>query len=115
MEKKEIVNKGMFRRLFLPTGRIARLEYVITTVLVNVGVYYANEFSKPINCGSPTVRGLMGVAILVLLYIQVVQIIKRCHDVGHNGFWMLIPFYSFVLLFLEGDQLSNKYGTCPEI
>lgn len=42
--------------------------------------------------------------------------IRRMHDSGHSGWWVLVPFYSIYLLFFKsGDPLPNKYGPVPEV
>ena len=36
--------------------------------------------------------------------------IRRAHDVGKSGWFMLIPFYNFYLQISPSDQTSNKWG-----
>ena len=39
--------------------------------------------------------------------------VRRIHDSGHNGWWILCPIYNIVLMFLPSNPSENKYGA-PE-
>ena len=52
--------------------------------------------------------------IIPLLWFAYAQGAKRCHDMGRSGWWQLIPFYVFVMLFVEGDHRENEYGPSPK-
>jgi uncharacterized membrane protein YhaH (DUF805 family) len=60
-----------------------------------------------------------GAEILFLLMIpiywfQFAQGAKRCHDRGNSGWYQLIPFYPFWMLFGDSDPGLNKYGMNPK-
>lgn len=55
----------------------------------------------------------MGVLICIYLWFWIAQSVKRCHDVGNSGFYILIPFYGIWLFFESGDNSINKYGSEP--
>ena len=39
--------------------------------------------------------------------------VRRMHDVGKSGWWALVPFANFFLLFKKGDEEQNIYGEPP--
>lgn len=59
--------------------------------------------------------------LLFLLIPQLAVNMRRLHDLGLSGWWLLvgiIPFIGFLgaiaLLFVEGEKITNKYGTPPK-
>lgn len=39
---------------------------------------------------------------------------KRCHDRNNTGWFQIIPFYGFWMLFADGDYGENDYGPNPK-
>ena len=98
----------MFKNPFSFDGRIRRTEYGISFIIYIA--YYI--FSL-------VVTGSTGGVIFLVLLIPVIWFLwaqgaKRCHDVGRSGWWQIIPFYFFVLLFQDGDRARNEYGSNPK-
>lgn len=108
-----IDNSELFRRPFSIKGRIRRTEYGISLIIINV---LAAILSMIIASYSVTKAGIIFIllAFLALIWFQIAQSTKRCHDRGNCGWYQLIPFYGFVLLFGEGEYDTNQYGTSPE-
>lgn len=52
-------------------------------------------------------------SVLVLLPSLAVGV-RRMHDVGKSGWFILIPFYNLVLLCTAGDEGTNEYGMDPK-
>lgn len=40
--------------------------------------------------------------------------VRRMHDVGKSGWFLLIPIYNLILAVTEGDVGENKYGRDPK-
>ena len=40
--------------------------------------------------------------------------VRRMHDVGKSGWFLLIPIYNIILACTEGDRGSNYYGFDPK-
>lgn len=47
---------------------------------------------------------------ILITWIELATNTRRCHDLGHNGFWQLIPLYGIWMGFVKGEDVPNKYG-----
>lgn len=113
----------MFQRPFSFKGRIRRTEYWLSGLIY--GLFYGlMDFiflvgAEFIDEGAEE-GGLVLVAISLLLFVPLTwfalsQNARRCHDLGHSGWWQLIPFYGFWLAFQNSRPGPNEYGECPKI
>lgn len=96
----------MFSSPFSFNGRIRRSEYGISSIIYCVAIIPLNDLT-------------IDVPILSLLYIPLIwfyiaQGTKRCHDRGNPGWWQIIPFYGFWMIFADGDRQNNEYGRSPK-
>lgn len=106
---------------FSPHGRINRAKYWLYILLLDL-------FQWTIVLLGAWAAGGGDAAFLVLFYVGAVICfwpglclnIKRCHDRGRSGLFilvMLVPivqiWYLVEILFLAGTQGDNKYGPDP--
>lgn len=102
----------MFKNPFSFDGRIRRTEYGLSFII------YVIAYAIIAGIGAAAGRDGGGVVILLgmipLLWFLWAQGAKRCHDVGNSGWWQLIPFYVFWLLFQDGQPGPNQYGENPK-
>ncbi len=40
--------------------------------------------------------------------------VRRLHDVGRSGWWVLVPFVSVVMCCFDSQEGQNKYGANPK-
>jgi len=105
--------------LFTFDGRINRAKYWIGTGLSWVLAVVAVTLLAAIG-------GTIGFLVAIVAYIALIWIglavaIKRWHDRGKSGWWILIVFVPIIgwlwaLIengFLEGDKGDNQYGSDP--
>lgn len=94
---------------FSAKGRIGRGLYCIASVIWLVVDTLVGLFIDDI--GNSAVVGVLALLLNYVVFVWwILQAIKRSHDIGHNGWWTLIPFYAFYLLFAKGEQKPNRYG-----
>ena len=112
-EFSSISNKGMFKRPFSFHGRIRRLEYGLSMIIYFVW-YVAIDVMM--NTPDPSLGASLFVLVsfIPMAWFLWAQNAKRCHDRGNSGWYQLIPFYWFILLFGDGEEDENEYGDNPK-
>ena len=51
---------------------------------------------------------------LAVLLPSIAVGVRRMHDVGKSGWYILIPIYNLILCGTEGDNGENEYGPDPK-
>lgn len=105
-------NKGMFLRPFSFKGRIRRLEFIFS-YLIYMGWYLVSDFLMKDPEPSLAASLFVLLPLLPLCWFALAQGCKRCHDLGHSGWFQLIPFFVLWLIFIKGVEETNKYGDNP--
>jgi uncharacterized membrane protein YhaH (DUF805 family) len=114
-----VEKRKMFSDLGSFDGRIRRTEYGLTAllfvVLHSVALILLFTLGQGLDQDSAwQALAKYGSLYLVMWYLLIGQSTKRCHDLCHNGWWQLIPFYFFWLLFQDGQPGANEYGENPK-
>lgn len=96
------------------SGRARRSEYwyfVLTNTFVSFGLRLIDNFV----IGSPSDPGFIGSLYSIAVLVPSIAVgVRRMHDVGKSGWFLLIPIYNIILLFTEGDKGTNDYGPDPK-
>ena len=91
--------------MFSFMGRINRTEYVISFIGAIIFIFVVGNVEDDI------VRRILQLAADVFIYSQCV---RRLHDFGASGFYVLIPVASWIYAaFPKGDKGENEYGKAP--
>lgn len=97
--------------IFSFKGRIGRLRYFLTAlisyILVLMAYYMIGDVDFEIEENAQLIYFLL---YTVYLWINIANNTKRCHDLGGNGWWQLVPLFVFWLLFDKGNEGDNEYG-----
>ena len=91
-------------------GRARRSEY-----------WYFILFNLIISFVIGLAEGIIESTLLSSIYSLAVLIpsiavgVRRMHDVGKSGWFLLIPIYNLILAVTEGEKGENQYGNDPKV
>lgn len=106
-------NKGMFKRVFSFKGRIRRTEYGLSYLFFLIWYFIFIGITE-MNDINPVLALFIILTIVPAYWFLWAQGAKRCHDRGNSGWYQIIPFYFFVMLFGGSEEGINDYGTNPK-
>lgn len=104
----KVVVKGSGISPFSFKGRIRRSEYTLSFVLY---FFIAVILNAILETGGAPILLFIYVPLLWFLWAQGA---KRCHDLGHSGWYQIIPFYVLWMMFANGERENNQYGLNPK-
>jgi len=98
------------------TGRARRKEYWMFAL-----------FNFLIGIGISIIEGILGTNIIYIVYCLAIFLpsiavgIRRLHDTGRSGWWLLIgliPLIGAIVLIIffvqDSQKETNQYGPCPK-
>ena len=89
-------------------GRASRSEYwyfVLFNIIFSIVLGFVS--------GIVDLPILYTIYSLVLLIPSIAVAVRRMHDVGKSGWFVLIPIYDLILACTQGVKGENEYGTEP--
>lgn len=108
LNSKQSKTKSMFQSPFSFDGRIRRTEYGLSYIIYMVAYGIINALAMSMS--SPFIY----LAIIPVAWFIIAQGAKRCHDRGNNGWYQIIPFYMFWMIFADSEVGVNEYGENPK-
>ena len=97
------------------SGRARRKEYWMF-FLFNIIVGFVLGFIAGIAQAALHINlGFLSVIYSLAVLIPSIAVgVRRMHDIGRNGWWLICPIVGFVFLFFNGESGENKYGQDPK-
>jgi uncharacterized membrane protein YhaH (DUF805 family) len=98
------------------SGRARRKEYWMF-FLLNIIFIYALAFISGVLVAATESSVFMIIYAAYAFGVLIPSLavgVRRMHDVGKSGWYLLIPIYSFILAVTEGEKGANQYGEDPK-
>ncbi|OEJ99057.1 cytochrome [Flavivirga aquatica] len=97
-------------------GRARRKEYwmffLFHLIFIYGGMFALGALAFAIE--SPAILFVIYIYIFATMIPSLAVGVRRMHDVGKSGWYLLIPIYSLILAVTEGESGSNQYGADPK-
>lgn len=97
-------------------GRARRKEYWMFA-LFNIIFSYGLGILSGILVGVTEIVAFAFLSTIYTLGILIPSLavgVRRMHDVGKSGWYILIPIYNFILSLTDGENGANQYGPDPK-
>lgn len=118
-----------YKRYFDFSGRSRRKEYwmfylfcvivyAICSVLISTGMPSIDPATGQVTGGGGALSTI-GFAIYTIFGLgtiipAIACAIRRVHDSDKSGWFVLVPIYNIILMFLEGTRGPNRFGPDPK-
>ena len=120
------------KRCFDFSGRSRRKEYWMFVLFLVIGQVVTSILDTALGLGGTTTAVsdysdgaasasfsssggvLTTVFVLVMLVPGIAVAIRRAHDQDKSGWFVLIPFYGLIMMFLDGTRGPNRFGPDPK-
>lgn len=95
-------------------GRASRREFWNFMIFNWVIYFFLVLFEVFVGINPTGEDGVFSVLFSLFTIIPSISIsVRRIHDTGREGWWILLPFINLILAFTKGDNGDNQYGEEP--
>lgn len=120
------------KRYFDFSGRSRRKEYWMFVLFVIIGEIITMSLDSALGLGGSTTTssefgngtasasvamsgGLITWIFVALIFIPGIAVsVRRAHDQDKSGWFILIPIYNLIMMFIEGTRGPNRFGPDPK-
>lgn len=108
----------VMRKYAVFQGRARRKEYwmfFLFNILIAFGLGFAMAFlSAMLGFGQSVANATSTLYSLAVLVPGIAVGVRRMHDIGRSGWWILFPIVNLVMFCLNSQSGENEYGPNPK-
>jgi uncharacterized membrane protein YhaH (DUF805 family) len=109
---------GVLKKYAVFGGRARRKEYwmffLFNLIVSFVIGFVAGFLGAVLDMGASLSNAMSVIYSLAILIPSIAVAVRRMHDLGRSGWWILVPVVGFVFLCLNGQEGENEYGPDPK-
>lgn len=116
------------KRYFDFSGRSRRKEYWSWVLFVVIALFVmmfldsalglggtASSYADGSSAGFSMTGGVLTMIFWLATIIPSIAVaVRRAHDQDKSGWFILIPIYGFIMMFIEGTRGPNRFGPDPK-
>lgn len=97
-------------------GRARRSEYWYFTLFYVIFIILLTILDVTLGTyDAASETGYISTAFQLILLVPTIALgVRRMHDVGKSGWFLLIPIYNFILAVTDSEAGTNQYGPNPK-
>lgn len=96
-------------------GRARRKEYwmffLFNIIVALVGGFVSGFIQVAFHIDMSSMSTIYSLAVLIP---SIAVGVRRMHDLGRSGWWIIVPVVNLVFLFLDSQPGENAYGPNPK-
>jgi uncharacterized membrane protein YhaH (DUF805 family) len=102
-----------WKKFAVSDGRASRREYW-SFVLGNCCLFFCLGLFCGLTGQSKEFTALLSTVMRLFVLVPSFAVgIRRMHDMGRSGWFLLVPIYSLILVLSKGQEGANAYGPDP--
>lgn len=109
----------VMRQYAVFSGRAQRREYwmfFLFNILIAFALGFTSGFmAAMLGTGGKLVGAVNTIYSLAVLVPGIAVGVRRLHDIGRSGWWLLFPVVNIIMLCRDGQPGENDYGPDPKL
>jgi uncharacterized membrane protein YhaH (DUF805 family) len=95
-------------------GRARRMEYwmfMLFYMIIYIALVAVTSY-----VGGAVIGGIVVMVYSLAMIIPSLAVsVRRMHDIGRSGWWILFPIVNLIFLFMDSQAEENEYGPNPKM
>jgi uncharacterized membrane protein YhaH (DUF805 family) len=99
------------------SGRATRQAYwmfFLLNLLISIGIGFVAGALGALFHSTGFASGINLIYVLATFIPGLAVGVRRIHDTGHTGWWIIVPIVGFIFLLLDTEPQDNQYGPNPK-